>query len=144
MKNKFEAVRERNREAGTSSGWTVKTKSRGKWYTVCDTWAGPDGTNAEERAKEIAALLNKASEAIFDKRVTVKIKDCDGEAYADHDLYFNAPVGMNEKKAVQLVNRVIRKVQKANPCDYIFEDLELALVELGFDQTSFVVADERW
>jgi len=139
MKNKYEAVRE---SAGnvTSTGWTVKTKSKGKWYTVCDTWAGPEGTNAEERAKELAALLNKANEALFDKRVTVKIKDLDGAA--DYDLFFNAPAGMNEKKAVQLVNKTIRKVQKKQ--DYIFDDLEIALVELGFDQTSFVVADERW
>jgi len=53
------AVDKADAEDVTSTGWTVKTKSRGKWYTVCDTWAGPTGMNAEERAKEIAALLNK-------------------------------------------------------------------------------------
>ena len=141
MKNKYEAVRDSAGNA-TSTGWTVKTKFNRRWYTVCDTWAGPEGTNAEERAKELAALLNKANEALFDKRVTVKIKDCDGDHYGD--LYFNAPVGMNEKKAVQLVNKAIRKVQGKFHADYTFDDLELALTELGFDSTSFAVADERW
>lgn len=136
MKNKFEAVQE---SAGnvTSSGWTVKFKANRRWFTVCDTWCSGLG-NAKETAEMITDLLNKANEST--ERVTVKIKDCDGDH--DGDLYFKAPAGMNEKKAVQLVNRVIRKVQK-NP-DYIFDDLEMALCELGFDQTSFVVADARW
>jgi len=143
MKNKFEAVKITN-PAKDGTGWEVRTKVKGIWYTVCDAWSGPDSINAAERAKEIAALLNKASEALFDKRVVVKIKDRDGEAYADHDLYFNAPAGMNEKKAVQLVNRAIRKIQSTHSDDYTFWELELALCNLGFEQTSFVVADERW
>jgi len=141
MKNKYEAVKEKTPH-GDTTGWTIKTYKNKVWWTVCDVWAGPSGMNAEERAKEVAALMNKASEALFDKRVTVKIKDCDGDHYGD--LYFNAPVGMNEKKAVQLVNKAIRKVQGKFHADYTFDDLELALTELGFDSTSFAVADERW
>lgn len=59
MKKKFEAVREHTGNV-TSTGWTVKTKFNRRWYTVCDVWAGPTGMNAEERAKEIAALLNQS------------------------------------------------------------------------------------
>jgi hypothetical protein len=139
MKNKFEAVQITN-PAKDGTGYEVRTKVRGMWYTVCDTWCVDGVGDAKETAEKIAALLNKADKGT--ERVVVKIKDCDGEAYADHDLFFNAPAGMNEKKAVQLVNKTIRKVQKNK--DYIFEDLELALCELGFDQTSFAVADERW
>ena len=40
--------------------------------------------------------------------------------------------------------KAIRKVQGKFHADYTFDDLELALTELGFDSTSFAVADERW
>jgi hypothetical protein len=74
------------------------------------------------------------------ERVTVKIKDCDGEGY--DDLFFNAPLGMNEKQAVQAVNKSIRKVHKRT--DFTYDDLEAELMNYGFVQTHFVVADERW
>ena len=43
---------------GQGTGWEVKTKTRGRWLTVCDCWS-LDDHNAKEVAEKISDLLNE-------------------------------------------------------------------------------------
>ena len=75
------------------------------------------------------------------ERVTVRIYDCDRRGY---DLFFNAPLGMNEKDAVQVVDKCVIKVKEANPASYTFEDLEWELHLYGFVKLNCAMANALW
>lgn len=56
---KYKAVNISNpKKVGT--GWEVRTKRQGLWYTVCETWCVDGLGDAKETAEKIAALLNQS------------------------------------------------------------------------------------
>jgi hypothetical protein len=98
MKNKFEAVKVDDPDPN-ATGWEVKTKQGGMWYTICDTYCA-DGKDAQENAERIACLLNGETHLTVSQLVLVK--DLVGTILADGDLRrgFGAMVSTRELNAL--------------------------------------------